>query len=275
MLVRVLECLYQTKRFIHWSPHRKVIHGDLSKDSLIVNYEKAPVTNKFFFFFNWNKTNCLIVFMHYFTSTGWGEISSLQALCSTHLLRILLTHWATWAMGWDEGKLKTTGKIHFYAEHTSKRWQAQPGDDADAMVSGGSRRFTKDLSLEAVNYQYSWLQLNLGSPWVTTIQGNPHHVLALPSHLLAVMQGYQPCSVLTHYGLFLCVLILSLGMNSQAKTALALQQYHVLVLCSLSKEYANISGGLLWPHSDCLVLVCFQAVKEAFMYKFLSISYFL
>lgn len=50
MLVRVLECLYQTKRFIHWSPHRKVIHGDLSKDSLIVNYEKAPVTNKFFFF---------------------------------------------------------------------------------------------------------------------------------------------------------------------------------------------------------------------------------
>lgn len=207
---------------------------------------KGPCNKQvFFFFFNWNKTNCLIVFTHYFTSTGWGEISSLQVLCSTHLPRILLTHWATWAMGWDEGKLKTTGKIHFYAEHTSKRWQAQPGDDADHMVSGGSWRFTKDLSLEAVSYQYSWLQLNLGSPWVTTIQGNPHHVLALPSYLLAVMQGYQPCSVLTHSGLFLCVLILSPGMNSQAKTALALQQYHILVLCSLSKEYANISGGLL------------------------------
>lgn len=205
---------------------------------------KGPCNKQVLFFFNWNKTNCLIVFMHYFTSTGWGEISSLQALCSTHLLRILLTHWATWAMGWDEGKLKTTGKIHFYAEHTSKRWQAQPGDDADAMVSGGSRRFTKDLSLEAVNYQYSWLQLNLGSPWVTTIQGNPHHVLALPSHLLAVMQGYQPCSVLTHYGLFLCVLILSLGMNSQAKTALALQQYHILVLCSLPNRVCQHLWGV-------------------------------
>lgn len=50
MFVCVLECLYQTESFIHWSPNGKVIHGDLSKDSLIINYEKASVEKKKFFF---------------------------------------------------------------------------------------------------------------------------------------------------------------------------------------------------------------------------------
>lgn len=111
--------------------------------------------------------------------------------------------------------------------------------------------------------------LDLGSPWITAILGNSCCMLALPLHLLmpVVTLGYQICPLFWFitvfffffFGVCSWVLILFLGKNSQVKTALALRQYHILVLHSSSpKKYACICGGLLWPQADCWVLLFFK-----------------
>lgn len=183
-------------------------------------------------------------------SAGWGEILSLQALHDTCFLRILLTHWSTWAMGWDEGKLKTR-KIHFM-----QNIQVNDGKPNQEMM------------------QMLWCQVNprglqktcllgllvtsiLDSSWTWKSPSNNNSGEFSPCACLALTSAgcnaglSTMLSVLTHYSLLLYVLISALGMNCQAKNALALQQCNILVLSSLSKEYANIYGGLLWPHSDC------------------------
>lgn len=46
MLVSVLECLHQPKRFIYRSSHRQVIYGNLSKCSIAINDIKTSAKTK-------------------------------------------------------------------------------------------------------------------------------------------------------------------------------------------------------------------------------------